>query len=499
MPRPRDGAAAHPVPVPAQELAAAVGGAYVAPRRRRGDTASDAAALVQGITHDSRAVTPGALFGCVVGQHHDGHRYAAEAVAAGAAALLVSHALDVEVPQIVVDDVRGALGPASAVVWGQPWRRCTAVGVTGTAGKTTVAHAIAAIASACGTTCEVMGTLDGTHTTPEAPEVCRRLSQAADAGTEMVVLEVSSHALAQGRVDGASFAAGVFTNLSHEHLDFHVTMEEYFRAKARLFDGRSRTAVLNAADEWGRRLMPLAAGTGASVVEWQPSDIDQLVVSAEGLSGRWRGRPVQCGLLGRFNAANVAAAAATASALGHDDDAIAAAVAAIAPVRGRLWPVSGPDDDITVLVDYAHKPEALAAALASARELGVAGGRLWAVFGAGGDRDRSKRAPMGDAADRHADVLVLTSDNPRSEDPARIAADIAAGAAGRRGAGAGLHVELDRDSAISLAVGGAQSGDVVVIAGKGHETAQVAAGHTVPFDDAVAAAEHLRRRRSALR
>ena len=186
----------------------------------------------------------------------------------------------------------------------------------------------------------------------------------------MVVLEVSSHALAQGRVDGASFAAGVFTNLGHEHLDFHATMEDYFDAKARLFDGRSEIAVLNVADSWGRRLASMAAGTTAEVVEWQPSDIDRIVVDTAGISGRWRGRSVHCGLLGRFNVANVAAAAATASALGFDDDAIAGAIAAVPPVRGRLWPVSGADDDITVLVDYAHKPDALAAALTSARELG---------------------------------------------------------------------------------------------------------------------------------
>lgn len=477
-----------------EELAAAIGGAYVPPRRERSDQAAGSATLVHSITHDSRSVTPGALFGCVVGRHHDGHHFAADALNAGAAALLVSQVLDVDVPQIVVPDVREALGPASAAVWGQPWRRCSVVGVTGTAGKTTVAHAIAAIANACGTTCDVMGTLDGTHTTPEAPEVCQRLSQAADAGARMVVLEVSSHALAQGRVNGASFAAGVFTNLGHEHLDFHETMEDYFNAKARLFDGRSEIAVVNVADAWGRRLASMAAGTTAEVVAWRPSDVDQVVVTTDGLSGRWRGRSVHCRLLGRFNAANVAAAAATTSALGFDDDAIAGAIAAVSPVRGRLWPVSGPDDDITVLVDYAHKPDALAAALASARELGAAGGRLWAVFGAGGDRDRSKRALMGAAADRCADVLVVTSDNPRSEDPARIAADIAAGAVSRHDADDGLHVELDRSSAISYAVRNAQAGDAIVIAGKGHETVQVTAGHSVPFDDAVVAAGHLRRR-----
>ena len=476
------------------EVATAIGGNYVASVGDDRRPPGGEPAFVRGITHDSRSVTPGAMFGCVVGQHHDGHRFAAEAIAAGASALLVSEILEVDVPQIAVPDVRAALGPASAAVWGQPWKRCTVIGVTGTSGKTTVTHAIAAVAGACGTACEVMGTLDGTHTTPEAPELCRRLSEAADGGAEMVVMEVSSHALAQRRVDGASFVAGVFTNLSHEHLDFHETMEDYFDAKSRLFDGRSEIAVLNVADAWGRRLASTVAGTTASVIEWQPSDVDSVVVSAHGLSGRWRGRPVHCGLLGRLNAANVAAAAATASALGFDDDDVAAAIAAIAPVRGRLWPVSGPGDDVTVLVDYAHKPDALAAALASARELGGRDGRVWAVFGAGGDRDRSKRPLMGAAADRHADVIVLTSDNPRSEDPARIAAEIAEGAGNRHDADDGLHVELDRSNAISLAVTGARAGDVVVVAGKGHETSQATADRSVPFDDAAVAAGWLRRR-----
>ncbi|WP_420626599.1 UDP-N-acetylmuramoyl-L-alanyl-D-glutamate--2,6-diaminopimelate ligase [Candidatus Poriferisodalis sp.] len=485
------------IPMSVHRLASEIGGTYVAPSGRHADETYGGAALVHGITHDSRSVAPGVMFCCVVGRHHDGHAFASEAITAGAVALMVERILDVGVPQIAVPTVRGALGPASAAVWGQPWRRCAVVGVTGTSGKTTVAHAIGAIARACGTSCEVMGTLVGRHTTPEAPEVCRRLSEAADAGTEMVVLEVSSHALALGRVDGASFAAGVFTNLSHEHLDFHITMEDYFDAKARLFDGRCEIALVNVADRWGRRLAAKAAGTTGTVVEWQPSDIEDVTVSVNGLSGRWRGRPIQCGLLGRFNAANVAAAAATASALGFDNSAIAPAIAAVKPVRGRLWPVNGPGDDITVLVDYAHKPEALAAALASARELSGPDGRLWAVFGAGGDRDPSKRAPMGAAADHHADMLVLTSDNPRSEDPADIAAEIAAGAGGRHDTSDGLHVELDRSLAISLAIEGARAGDVVVVAGKGHETTQVTAGRSTPFDDATVAADALQIRRSA--
>ncbi len=493
-----------------EELALAIGGTLAAASKHDSDRTASRDAVVRGITHDSRCVTPGVLFCCVVGENHDGHRFADQALSAGASALLVSRFLAVDAPQIVVSDVRAALGPASAIVWGQPWHRCRVVGVTGTAGKTTVTHAIASIARACGTTCEVIGTLDGTYTTPEAPDLCRRLSQAADAGTEMVVMEASSHALAMGRLDGANFAAGVFTNLSHEHLDFHVSMENYFAAKARLFDGRSEIAVLNVADAWGRRLSSMVSDRAAQratrsatsspipVVEWRPTDLDPVAVSARGFKGQWRGRAVRCGLLGRVNATNVAAAAATASALGYDDDRIAAALADISPVRGRLWPVSSSADDVTVLVDYAHKPAALNATLASARELAAEKAQVWAVFGAGGDRDRSKRALMGTAASRNADMLVVTSDNPRSEDPAQIAADVVAGVDPLRHSEDRLRIELERSSAIAFAVANAQAGDVVVIAGKGHETEQVIAERLVPFDDAAVAAEHLRVRRSAL-
>ncbi len=478
-------------PVPVQRLAAEIGGRVVA---ATGDNT-----VVHGISHDSRLVEPGALFCCVVGQNHDGHRYADEAIAAGAAAVLAERELQIAVPQIIVPDVRSAMGPASAEIWDHPWRRCSLVGVTGTAGKTTVSHAIRAIAQACGVSCEVIGTLDGARTTPEAPVLYRHIDAAANAGAAMVVVEVSSHALDLGRVDGAQFAASVFTNLSHEHLDYHRTMEDYFAAKALLFDGRTSTAVINVADAWGRTLAELAAGTTDSVVEWQPDDVSSVTVTEHGLSGIWRGRSIRCELLGRFNAANIAAAAAAASALGLDDDVVASGISDIGPVRGRLWPVSGSDDDICVLIDFAHKPDAVAAALSSARELSQRNGRLWAVFGAGGNRDRAKRAPMGAAADRNADVVVLTSDNPRDEDPERIIEAIAAGIAHRRPGDGRMHVELDRARAIALAVQHADPGDVVVIAGKGHEQVQLIGDRAVPFDDAEVAAGQLRLRRTSQR
>lgn len=476
-----------------EQLAEAVGGTIAYSHGQRplqGVRVSD-------VTHDSRIVVQGALFCCVVGHEHDGHDFAADAIAAGAQALLVERILDLGVPQVAVPSVRAALGPAAAALWDYPWQRCKLIGVTGTAGKTTVTHSIAAIARSCGSTCEVVGTLDGPRTTPEAPDLFRRLDSAARSGADLAVLEVSSHALELGRVDGARFAAGVFTNLSHEHMDFHGTMEDYFSAKARLFDGRSTAAVINVDDAWGRRMVDFAAKATPHVHPWRPDDIT--VTATRGLEGSWKGRRISCGLLGRLNAANVAAAAAATLAVGFDPDDVASGISSIEPVRGRLWPVSTSNDDITVLVDFAHKPDALAAVLASARELGSPHGRVWAVFGAGGDRDRSKRFLMGEAADCHADVLVVTSDNPRSEDPADIAAAVAAGAPHRRGDAHGLHIELDRARAIALAIENAQAGDVVVVAGKGHETVQIRSSGSVAFDDAVVSGELLERRREQRR
>ncbi len=466
------------------ELAAATDGEIVEP--------STAGVELTEITYDSRQASAGSLFCCVVGATHDGHAFAAAAVEAGAAALLVERRLDLDVAQIEVSSVRASMGPAAATIFDHPWRRCRVVGVTGTAGKTSVTHALAAIGNACGSVCEVIGTLDGPRTTPEAPDLYRRLDAAARDGVDLAVVEVSSHALELGRVDGARFAASVFTNLGHEHLDFHGSMERYFAAKAKLFDGRSEVAVVNTADPWGQRLASMASAV-TKVHRWQPDDVS--VDSAHGLRGHWKGRPVRCSLLGRINAANVAGAAATACALGYEHDDVARGISAIEPVRGRLWPVSTPADDVLVLVDFAHKPEALAATLSSARDLAASGGKVWAVFGAGGDRDQSKRALMGQAADNQADLMVITSDNPRSEDPAEIAAVIASGAPRRHGPDDGLHVELDRARAIALAIDGAAAGDVIVVAGKGHETMQIRGDGAVAFDDAKVSADLLNRRR----
>ncbi|HCB37717.1 MAG TPA: UDP-N-acetylmuramoyl-L-alanyl-D-glutamate--2,6-diaminopimelate ligase, partial [Acidimicrobiaceae bacterium] len=385
--------------------------------------------IVSDVTHDSRQVRPGMLFACVAGANHDGHDFASEAVHAGAAALLVSRRLDsLTVPQLVVPDVRAALGPCAAAVHGHPSRRVCTIAVTGTAGKTTVSHALAAVLNAAGRRCAVLGTLHGTHTTPEATDLNRWLAArtAAGAGRPHAVVEVSSHALALGRVDAVEFAAGVFTNLSPEHLDFHGGMDAYFDAKVSLFDGRSALAVVNVGDEWGGRLRARIADR-TPVHAYSPDDMTDVESSLAGLRFTWRGRRLASRLVGRANVENLAAVAATALALGLDEDAVAAGLEAVEPVPGRMQPVSAAAPGATVLVDYAHKPGALAAALAGARELtGVRepacdAGRLWVVFGAGGNRDHDKRAEMGRVAAELADVVVVTTDNPRTESAAAIA------------------------------------------------------------------------------
>lgn len=465
-------------------LARTVGGEVKGRPSRDTDTDSDR--VVADLTHDSRMVSPGFVFACVPGELHDGHDYALAATDAGAVGLMVEHLVDVDVPQIVVDDVRGRLAEAAAEVHGHPSRRLTTVGVTGTAGKTTVTHALADILSNAGRRCSVLGTLSGARTTPEAPDLQRWLATRLAAGDQCVAIEVSSHALELGRADSIDFAAGVFTNLGPEHLDFHGTMDHYYAAKARLFDGRSRVAVINRDDVYGQRLIEtVAADTSTRLETYGIDDIGAARVSAIGSVFEWRGRRVLSGLVGRFNLMNLAAAATTALALGVDEAAVVSAMATVAPVRGRMEPVPVRGADITVVVDYSHKPDALRAALESAREFTE--GRLWVVFGAGGDRDTAKRPLMGAAADELADRAVVTSDNPRSEDPM----DIIRGITETMDAAV---VEADRSRAIAHAIDAAEPGDVVVVAGKGHETTQTTGGAVVGFDDVEISRHHLEER-----
>jgi UDP-N-acetylmuramoyl-L-alanyl-D-glutamate--2,6-diaminopimelate ligase len=469
---------------------------------------------VSAITHDSRRAVRGSCFACIPGAVTDGHLYAGAAVDAGAVALLVERELDLLVSQARVAGVRAALGPVAAAFYAHPSRHLRCLGVTGTNGKTTVTYLLEAIARAAKERVGIIGTVgarvDGApmpleRTTPEADDLQAILARMRDEDVRTVALEVSSHALEQRRVDGTWFAAACFTNLSQDHLDYHGSMESYFEAKARLFDPtRTAAAAVNVDDPNGLELARRANDAGLRVLTFAGSDeqrsspvdvvAEDVELSGSGtrfvLATRQTGAraAVASALLGRFNVSNALAAAATALASGLPFEAIVAGLQAPLAIPGRLERVLvGPEQPFTVLVDYAHTPDALERVLDTARRL-VPGGRVVLVFGAGGDRDRQKRPAMGRAAAGGADVVVLTSDNPRSEEPEQIAGAVLDGL----GDGpARVVVELDRRAAIRDAMREAKPGDVVVIAGKGHETGQTIGERTVPFDDRVVAHEEL--------
>lgn len=448
---------------------------------------------VTGITHDSREVNQGDLFACVTGVHYDGHQYADEAVRRGACALLVERKLEHAVPQIVVPNVRETLGPTSAIIYGEPSKTLKVVGVTGTAGKSTTVHALAQTLEACGTGAGVLGTLSGSYTTPEAPDLQRSLARMHADDKEWACLEVSSHALDFGRVKGVNFAATVFTNLSPEHLDFHKDMEAYFQAKRQLFDFECPVAVVSVSDTWGKRLASELQEIGhEGLVVVDPKLINNPKLELSGSSFVWRGQEIKSTFLGAFNLMNLLVAAETLRALGWQQEAIVEGMGQVSPVKGRMEPVAVPDSDLAVIVDYSHKPEALKQALHSAREL--CNRRLWVVFGAGGDRDPSKRPLMGDIARQLADEIIVTSDNPRSEVPIAIAKEIVAGVASGE---TPYRVVLDRAEAIDTAITEAQPGDLVLIAGKGHETHQIIGEQTLPFDDAAVSRDALMKRRES--
>ena len=451
------------------------------------DTRGDPSAVeVTSIGLDSRHVQPGTLFCCVTGRVQDGHDFAPQAVAAGAVGLLVERPLAVAVPQAVVR--AGAMRPTMArlaqTLYGDPSRSLLVVGVTGTNGKTTVTHLLASVLEVHGLPTEVIGTLHGPRTTPESPVLQGLLARARDDGRRAVSMEVSSHALSEGRVDGVRFSAAVFTNLGHDHLDYHGTMEAYFEAKASLFTPeRAAVGVVNADDDWGRRLL---AGAAIDMVPFSAADATDVVASPAATEFTWRGRRVVLALRGDYHVANAVAAATTAAALGVPDAEIAAGLSAARPVPGRFEVVAapgGPPMPFTVVVDYAHTPDGLRTALASARQL-AGSRRVLVVFGCGGDRDRAKRPAMGAVAEAGADLVVVTSDNPRSEDPVAIIESVLDGIRDR----SHVVVEPDRRAAIGLAVAEAAPGDVVLLAGKGHEQTIEAAGTTVAFDDRVEAA-----------
>ncbi len=440
---------------------------------------------VVALTMDSRQATPGALFACVPGHTRDGHAFAAAAVAGGAVAVLSERPLDLAVPQVVVSSVRRAIGPLADALFGHPSRSLVVVGVTGTNGKTTTCALLQGAFQANGWTSDTIGTLTQQRTTPEAPELQNLLADWRDGGGHAIAMEVSSHALVQHRVDAVHFAAGVFTNLTPEHLDYHHNMDDYFEAKAMLFSPeRLELAVINRSDPWGQRLIERLLKAAVAVETFGPEDAAELDLSVTKSRFVWDGQTITVNLGGRFNVANALAAATCARALGVPSDAIAAGVAGVDGVRGRFQPVDA-GQPFTVLVDYAHTPDGLSQALRAARELTQ--GRLLVVFGAGGDRDHDKRPLMGAAAAQLADLAVVTSDNPRSEDPDEIIEQVVAGAAD----GSNLVIEPDRAAAISTALANAQPGDVVIIAGKGHEPGQEINGRTIPFDDAETARKSL--------
>jgi UDP-N-acetylmuramoyl-L-alanyl-D-glutamate--2,6-diaminopimelate ligase len=438
------------------------------------DVVGGAAFEIRELAYDAREVPAGSLFFCIPGARVDGHDLAADAVRAGAAALVVERTLDLDVPQLIVPSVRTAMPRAAVEFFGDPTASLPVLGVTGTNGKTTTAYLIWSILDAAG---ERPGLLTNVErrvgddvravglNTPESIDLQRLFREMLDAGNRACVMEATSMASVKGRLDGTRFAVLVFTNLTQDHLDFHGTMDDYFEAKRRLFAQASR-AVINVEDEYGARL----AAEIPDALTFRPDD---------DLGD------VQLKLRGRFNVENALAAAAAARALGIAGGAIKRGLEAVERVPGRFDAVDEGQPFI-VLVDYAHTPGALEAALDSAREL--ARGRVICVFGAGGDRDRDKRPLMGQVVVELADVALVTSDNPRSEDPAAIAADVVDGL--------DLDVELDRGRAIERALEQAREGDVVVIAGKGHEQGQEIAGRKLPFDDADVAREALRRLRA---
>jgi UDP-N-acetylmuramoyl-L-alanyl-D-glutamate--2,6-diaminopimelate ligase len=444
---------------------------------------------VTAVVHDTRKMTAGALFCCVVGERVDGHDLAGDAVTAGAVALLVERAVEVDVPQVLVPSVRAAMGPVAAELWGHPSRHLPVVGVTGTSGKTTTTHLLGAIGDAAGWPTEVIGTLSGPRTTPEAPDLQAQLAIARNAGRRAVAMEVSSHALALGRVRGVHFAVAVFTNLSHDHLDFHEDLESYFEAKASLFEpDLTDVGVVNVDDPYGARLAERAA---VPVEGYRLADAADLDIGPRRCRFTWRGERVDLPLGGRFNVANALAAATAAARLGLDPAAIAAGLATVPPVPGRFEAVDE-GQPFAVLVDFSHKPGALESALTAAREA-AGGGRVLLVFGAGGDRDATKRPEMGEVAARLADRVLLTSDNPRGEDPLAIIDAVRSGMARTDG----LTVEPDRRAAIAAAVAEAEPGDVVLVAGKGHEQVQIVGDEALPFDDRSETRDALRARREA--
>jgi len=457
---------------------------------------------ITGLAYDNRRVAPGMLYFCVRGFTRDGHEFAPDAVARAAAALVVERPLGLGVPEVVVPSTRAAMGPAAARFHGDPTAELDVVGITGTNGKTTTAFLVRALLEAAGRQCGLLGTVTSfvggverpvERTTAEAIDLQRDFRAMRDGGDVACAMEVSSHALALGRADAIHFAVAIFTNLTQDHLDFHATMEDYFAAKRRLFEAGPRTAVVNVDDPYGRRLaqelpdaVTIALDRDAT---YRATDVESGFAGSSFTALTPEGPlALRTPLPGRFNVSNVLGAVAAVHALGVPLAQIAAALPQAGRVPGRFEPVDE-GQPFAVLVDYAHTPDSLENVLAAARPLTE--GRLLCVFGCGGDRDRGKRPLMGEIAARLADRTIVTSDNPRSEPPEAIVAEILAGVPTELRER--VAADVDRRAAIGLALAEAREDDVVVIAGKGHEQGQeVANGEKLPFDDVTVAREALR-------
>ena len=456
---------------------------------------------IRDLAYDTRRVTAGALFFCVSGARVDGHDLAWEAIERGAAAVVVERPLAVGVPQLLVPSVRESMAVAADAFFGEPTKELELAGVTGTNGKTTTAFLLRSILDTAGRRPGLVGTIEwqiggerrpAPFTTPEAIDLQRLFREMLDAGDLSAAVEASSHGSALRRLDRVRFDVLVFTNLSQDHLDLHSSMDEYFQAKRRLFTGpQPPPAAVNVGDEWGRQLAvdledahraPLVTyGLGADA-EIRPEDLE---VGPRGSTFRAGGLEIETPLRGLFNVENVLGAVAAGLLVDIDEDAIVKGVARMTGVPGRFEPIDE-GQPFAVVVDYAHTPDSLATVLRAARDLGE--GRVIVVFGAGGDRDRGKRPLMGKVAAELADVAIVTSDNPRSEEPLAIIQDVL------QGAGLDVEIDPDRRSAIARAVSLADDEDVIVIAGKGHEQGQDVAGVVSPFDDREVAREALRGR-----
>ena len=453
---------------------------------------------VRDLAYDARAAQSGSLFFCVPGMKADGHDFAPAAVENGAVALLVERPLDLEVPQLVVPDARAAMAIAADEFFGRPTEELAVAGVTGTNGKTTTAFLIYAVLAAAARRPGLLGTIEtrvdgerrpATRTTAEAIDLQRLFREMLDAGDRSCAMEATSHGSALRRLDRVRFAVLVFTNLSQDHLDFHHDLEDYFQAKRRLFLGEDAPpAAVNVGDEYGRRLArdlreqgtPLVTYGFADDAEIRPEELEISTAATELTAG---GTRLRTRMRGRFNVENVLATVAASRLLGLPDAAVAAGIESVAGVPGRFETIDE-GQPFTVVVDYAHKPGALENVLRTARELTA--GRVICVFGCGGDRDRGKRPLMGRIAAELADVAIVTSDNPRSEDPLAIIDEVVAGMPGEP------EIEPDRRRAIQRAIERAAPGDVVVIAGKGHERGQEIGDQLLPFDDREVAGETLR-------